>query len=205
MFKNIFSFDGRIRRTEYWLTSFLIQWVLMPVVFVAGVATASIGLLLLAVPFWISLAAAVKRSHDMGNSGWMIIIPIYNPFILAFGGSQPFTNEYGPNPKGLSQPVAGAPVSQQVVVNNYVGNGDAQKEIDNSLPPVLPSATTETLPVLPETAAPQLLTNSVTVQSNKQHSDTEKISSLRQLKELLDGGILTQEEFNQQKNKILNS
>lgn len=205
MFKNIFSFDGRIRRTEYWLTSFLIQWVLIPVVFMAGVVTAGIGLLLLAVPFWISLAAAVKRSHDMGNSGWLIIIPIYNPLILAFGGSQPFTNEYGANPKGINQPVGGAPVSQQVVVNNYAGHGEAQKVISNPPPSVLPPAETETLQaVLPETQAP-LLTGSATVQSNNPHNDSEKINRLRQLKELLDAGILTSEEFNEQKRKILNN
>ncbi|HXB92605.1 MAG TPA: SHOCT domain-containing protein, partial [Puia sp.] len=33
----------------------------------------------------------------------------------------------------------------------------------------------------------------------------DKISQLRQLKELMDSGILTEEEFNQQKTKILAS
>ncbi|MBM3920822.1 MAG: DUF805 domain-containing protein [Sphingomonadales bacterium] len=45
-----------------------------------------------------SLAVAVRRMHDVGKSGWFILIPIYN-LILACTDSQVGENEYGSNPK----------------------------------------------------------------------------------------------------------
>ena len=115
MFKNIFSFSGRIRRREYWLKVPLFWLILIPITILiyvgalllaplASIITLSIVFLLF---IWImlilmALAAAVKRSHDLGNSGWFILIPIYNPFFLAFCESQPFKNKYGPNPKGIN-------------------------------------------------------------------------------------------------------
>jgi len=98
MFKNIFSFSGRIRRSEYWLTGPFIWLIMIPITIFAAASVVLIFFIWI-IPFWISLAATVKRSHDLGNSGWLILIPIYNPFFLAFGGSQTFTNNYGPNPK----------------------------------------------------------------------------------------------------------
>ncbi|OJU26295.1 MAG: hypothetical protein BGN92_13530 [Sphingobacteriales bacterium 41-5] len=149
-------------------------------------------------------AAAVKRSHDLGNSGWMVFLPIYNPFVLAFGDSQPFTNQYGPSPKGISMASNAGSTSQQVVVNNYLGNGESQKIIDN--PPVSPLSNNPTATVLTEASISNLLTaDADTILKGEKHNDSEKISGLRQLKELLDSGILTQEEFDQQKNKILSN
>ena len=104
MFKNIFSFRGRIRRTEYWLTGPLIWIILIPITLFAAVAQVLL-IFIWIIPFWITLAAAVKRSQDLGNYGWLILIPIYNPFFLAFGESQPFENKYGLNPKGINNKV----------------------------------------------------------------------------------------------------
>lgn len=47
-----------------------------------------------------SIAVAVRRMHDVGKSGWYILIPIYN-IILAVTDSQPGPNQYGPNPKDI--------------------------------------------------------------------------------------------------------
>ncbi len=64
-----FSFNGRIRRTHYW-----IGWA---IVFVVGLVIGMIpflgvlGILLL----WPNLAIGVKRLHDMGKTGWLIAIP----------------------------------------------------------------------------------------------------------------------------------
>jgi len=41
------------------------------------------------------LAVGVRRMHDIGKSGWFILIPIYNIVLLATD-SQPGTNNYGP-------------------------------------------------------------------------------------------------------------
>ncbi len=52
-----------------------------------------------------SLAVAVRRLHDVGKSGWMILISLI-PLIggiwlivLLVTDSNPGANEYGPNPK----------------------------------------------------------------------------------------------------------
>src|SRR5262249_22788566 len=54
-----------------------------------------------------SIAAASRRAHDFGQSGWLAIlcaIP-YLGFLATlafiFIGGQPGANQYGPNPKGV--------------------------------------------------------------------------------------------------------
>ena len=44
------------------------------------------------------IAVAVRRMHDIGRSGWWIILPLVNLVFLCLD-SQPGQNEYGPNPK----------------------------------------------------------------------------------------------------------
>ena len=51
-----------------------------------------------------TLAVAVRRMHDVGKSGWYLLIPIYN-FILAITDGDNGDNEYGSNPK-LDEEVA---------------------------------------------------------------------------------------------------
>lgn len=100
--QNYANFSGRARRSEYWyfvLFNFIISLVLGFV----GVAInfeflGNIYSLAVLIP---SLAVAVRRMHDVGKSGWFILIPIYN-LILACTDSQPGDNEYGPNPKSVS-------------------------------------------------------------------------------------------------------
>jgi uncharacterized membrane protein YhaH (DUF805 family) len=41
---------------------------------------------------------AVRRMHDVGKSGWFILIPIYN-LVLACTEGDHGDNEYGANPK----------------------------------------------------------------------------------------------------------
>ncbi len=107
MFKNPFSFAGRIRRTEYGLT-YLIGCV--GLVFIQMMALVQIEdgnemiawlLLALFIPtYWIIISQGAKRCHDLGHSGWFQLIPFYFLWML-FQNSQLGVNEYGPNPKGL--------------------------------------------------------------------------------------------------------
>lgn len=103
MFKRPFSFNGRIRRTEYCL-SFLI-YVIWYCVIDTMMATpdpsagASLFVLISFIPMiWFLWAQNAKRCHDRGNSGWYQLIPFY-VFVLMFGGSDEGFNEYGDNPK----------------------------------------------------------------------------------------------------------
>lgn len=103
MFKRPFSFNGRIRRTEYCL-SFIIFMIWYGVI-IAMMETpepsleASLFVLISFIPMiWFLCAQNAKRCHDRGNSGWYQIIPFYE-FVLMFGGSDEGSNEYGDNPK----------------------------------------------------------------------------------------------------------
>jgi uncharacterized membrane protein YhaH (DUF805 family) len=106
-------FTGRAHRKEYWyyfLINFLIITALLLVDNMlgtldkeAGVGLVS-GLYMLAV-LLPGLAVAVRRLHDIGRSGWWVLlslIPIIGPIILIFfliQDSMPGDNAYGPNPK----------------------------------------------------------------------------------------------------------
>lgn len=101
MFKKPFSFEGRIRRTEYGL-SYLAY---IASVFIFSLILDSLkmnDLVILAyIPIiWFLIAQGAKRCHDRGNSGWFQLIPFYGLWML-FADSDFGNNEYGPNPKGL--------------------------------------------------------------------------------------------------------
>lgn len=116
-------FTGRARRSEYWF------FVLFNVIF-AGAAMFIDYLLhsnfsfetngqLISLPYGYvyllynlaviipGLAVAVRRLHDVGKSGWFILIaliPIIGTIwllVLLFTDSQVGENKWGPNPKGL--------------------------------------------------------------------------------------------------------
>ena len=99
MFQNVFSFNGRIRRTEYGLS--LIGFYIGYLFALALTSQYPIFGLTLVPLIWIVLAQGVKRCHDRGNSGWWILIPYYG-FWLLFADSEAGLNEYGENPKGIS-------------------------------------------------------------------------------------------------------
>jgi uncharacterized membrane protein YhaH (DUF805 family) len=99
MFSSLFSFDGRIRRTEYGIS--LIIYVIVTAFVNAIVASGEVPIIGLAfIPIlWFLWAQGAKRCHDVGNNGWWQIIPFYI-FWLLFQDGQPDFNEYGHNPKG---------------------------------------------------------------------------------------------------------
>lgn len=96
MFSNVFSFSGRIRRTEYGFSFIL---------FVVGVSFTNaiiadapiIGLALIPL-YWFLWAQGAKRCHDRGNSGWFQLIPFYG-FWMLFAEGESGRNAYGQNPK----------------------------------------------------------------------------------------------------------
>ncbi|MDX5320138.1 MAG: DUF805 domain-containing protein [Bacteroidota bacterium] len=97
--QNYATFSGRARRSEYWYFA-LINGLISIVLNFVGAAMefellGSIYSLAVLIP---ALAVAVRRMHDVGKSGWFILIPIYN-LILALTPGQTGDNEYGPDPK----------------------------------------------------------------------------------------------------------
>lgn len=98
MFKAPFSFEGRIRRTEYWLSHLLQIPFILVWAFMAGVSEV-FGIVLFVPYVWFLLACGTKRCHDRGNPGIFMLIPFYGLW-MAFADSEPGDNQYGPNPKG---------------------------------------------------------------------------------------------------------
>ena len=106
-------FKGRATRSEYWFFMLFMWLILIAIVQImgffgkafvahkAGIFVFIIFYLALLLP---SLAVTVRRLHDTGNSGWMIlirIIPIIGGliiFIFTLMDSNPVANKYGKNP-----------------------------------------------------------------------------------------------------------
>ena len=97
--QNYATFSGRARRKEYWM--FVLFNVI--VAFVFGFVCGLIGIPELANLYTLavllpSIAVGVRRMHDVGKSGWFLLIPIYN-FILAVTEGEKGENQYGADPK----------------------------------------------------------------------------------------------------------
>lgn len=116
------DFDGRARRTEYWMFALFNVLILFGLIAVVGVGyvIARPLAILLGIPVVLymlavivpSLAVAVRRFHDSGKSGWWLLlffvlglIPIVNfvtgivQIVILCLDSEPGTNRFGPNPK----------------------------------------------------------------------------------------------------------
>ncbi|WP_139980194.1 DUF805 domain-containing protein [Nocardioides litoris] len=110
------DFSGRARRSEYWWWALAVAIVYVPLYILSIALTASgsdvaggaVGVVFLLVAlglFLPTLAAAVRRLHDTGRSGWWYLIsfvPCVGGFILLYFlvlDSTP-DNQWGPNPKG---------------------------------------------------------------------------------------------------------
>ena len=92
--KNYVGFDGRARRTEYWM------FILVHIAIVAVLALISgtlYQLYSLAV-FLPSVAAAIRRMHDTNHSGWWVLLPIVN-LVFALTEGDKGDNQYGADPK----------------------------------------------------------------------------------------------------------
>jgi uncharacterized membrane protein YhaH (DUF805 family) len=81
--KNYATFSGRARRSEYWYFILFNSIIAFAIGFVSGLLRINmlsiIYTLFILIP---SIAVAVRRMHDVGKSGWFLLIPIYN-FVLA--------------------------------------------------------------------------------------------------------------------------
>jgi uncharacterized membrane protein YhaH (DUF805 family) len=98
MFSSPFSFDGRIRRTEYGIS--LIIFVIVRAFVDSGLAEAEVLTIFITyIPMlWFIWAQSAKRCHDIGNNGWWQLVPLYVLWML-FRNGQPGLNKYGVNPK----------------------------------------------------------------------------------------------------------
>jgi uncharacterized membrane protein YhaH (DUF805 family) len=111
------DFNGRARRKEYWMF-FLFNMVFATVVLLIDIAAGTANLdsgsglfqgiysLAVLIP---GLAVGVRRLHDVGKSGWMLLIaliPIIGAIwllVLMVTDSKEGTNKWGENPKNVME------------------------------------------------------------------------------------------------------
>ncbi|MDG3557587.1 DUF805 domain-containing protein [Acinetobacter bereziniae] len=100
-FKKFADFKGRARRSEFWY--FELFCVLMSLAFsFISEDAATIAMIVTFIP---NIAVSVRRLHDIGRSGWWMLIalvPIAGILLLLFWAAQegePTTNTYGESPK----------------------------------------------------------------------------------------------------------
>jgi uncharacterized membrane protein YhaH (DUF805 family) len=84
------DFSGVSSRSQYWY--FILSTTLAAII--AQIAFGDFGGNLVSIITLLpTIAVAVRRMHDVGKSGWFILVPIYN-FILAVSPSKPATNNF---------------------------------------------------------------------------------------------------------------
>lgn len=113
--QNYANFSGRARRSEYWyvvlanivilITASILE--LLPIPFI-GMIISGLYLLYAIATIVPNLSLIVRRLHDIGKEWYYIffgLIPFAGAIILLvwiFQDSQPGTNAFGENPKGIS-------------------------------------------------------------------------------------------------------
>ncbi len=106
---NYAQFNGRARRAEYWnflLFNMIACITLMLLAAVTNAFFIALGVYYLGV-FIPSLAVSVRRMHDLGKSGWYLLvslIPLVGGIwylVLVCTEGEQGANEYGPDPKAV--------------------------------------------------------------------------------------------------------
>ena len=102
--RNIFSFDGRVGRAEYWFILLLccLWFFVVYVVFVRLPVSPLYDFLVRLthtfVCVWLVLAQNTKRLHDIGYSGFWQLVP-FSFLWFGFAKGDEYTNSYGNPPK----------------------------------------------------------------------------------------------------------
>ena len=98
-----FTIEGRASRSEYWFFYLFIIIAEIGLGVVDGVAGTPLSLLVLAL-FPAIICVSIRRMHDVGKSGWLLLIgliPLVNLILLywfIFDGGQPHANHFGAVP-----------------------------------------------------------------------------------------------------------
>ncbi len=105
------DFNGRARRMEYWMfvlfnLIFSVAAMMLDQAVASNSGDVGFFYVIYALAVFIpNLAVGVRRLHDVGKSGWMLLvslIPLIGAiwlFVLFVTDSEPGANEYGANPK----------------------------------------------------------------------------------------------------------
>ena len=172
MYTAPFSFEGRIRRTEYCF-SLIVYFVLITILNALldewRGDDRSMFIILLYIPLlWFLWAQGAKRCHDLGKNGWWQIVPLYI-FWLMFQRGSALTNEYGPSPY--------QPILSREVLNNYHAEHQ-QRDIPDVVQNTMPRQPTEAEALV---IAGHLQTTKLEVHNVNQGLLSDLLSALRSI------------------------
>jgi len=120
MFKNPFSFNGRIRRLEYGLSYiiFILCYYLGVELLLDSQDPGFFMFIIIIVLYWFIIAQGTKRCQDLGNNGFYQLIPLYGLWML-FEDGKTGNNKYGLNPKEESHAIIERkPIRFKVILPN---------------------------------------------------------------------------------------
>ena len=96
--EDIFTIKGRASRKEFWGSELIFIPLYFITLFIGYVISYGFGDLVASIgSLWSSIAAltaSIRRAHDVGKSGWFMLIPFYN-FYLQISPSEQTSNEWG--------------------------------------------------------------------------------------------------------------
>ena len=104
--KKYATFSGRASRSEYWFF-YLFTFVLFAILQLIASNSTAVSVLVLLVLLGLfvpSIAVGVRRLHDVGRSGWWLLlglIPLVGALVLfvwSVSGGTAGDNSYGPDP-----------------------------------------------------------------------------------------------------------
>ena len=134
---NYANFNGRASRQEYWmffLFNMIFAIVMMGIDIILGLGFLNIIYsLVVMIP---GIAVGIRRLHDIGKSGWMVLIvliPCIGAFWLLYlmvQDSSPLDNEYGPSPK--PKPVSNEAADTEPENNDVEKDDDSSGEVEES-------------------------------------------------------------------------
>ena len=90
--EEIFTISGRASRKEYWGGQLV--FLLGGLLYILIVPTTSLDVILTTWFYIGTWTSGIRRMHDVGKSGWFLLIPFYN-LILSLSESQQFDNKWG--------------------------------------------------------------------------------------------------------------
>lgn len=93
------NFKGRTGRKAYWM--FILVYVILSIVvsIVESILeTTLISMIFSLVLLLPTLSIGVRRMHDVGKSGWFVLVPLYNLY-LHIQPSEEGTNKWGDKPQ----------------------------------------------------------------------------------------------------------
>ena len=236
-FSNYACFSGRARRSEYWffclfqiIVSFCIS--IFSIVPHIGILFSVLNVIFALVCFIPGLAVSVRRLHDTGHSGKILLLPAIGGIMICFAGYSMLSSWRRPGNGLIILLVIGIifTIVTDIILlvlyctgsdydRNEYGPGPGTKSNSSERKFSIPKNLLSPFPEedesntvvkinknnVPEKTVVMINGKPVLVENKSEEKDSSSINSeeLVKLKKLLDDGIITQEDFDKKKSQLL--